>query len=226
MKPEKAAAKDAMDYAANGGRLLQVGGEVTDVTLTADGRGVAQFELRDENGDTATVFIDGYIRSGTTGENTLARIVKVGNTVSAVGLLYLRPLGDSGEPAPALRVRDCDEVLLIREIPAESQTDTSLLEEAMADAASRKQKDYSAKTWSALQTALKAAQSTLEDKTATQEEMDAALAALNRAIQSLAPPASSPETADRARPALCLAIMAASLTAIAVLFSSRKRFAS
>ena len=225
IEPEKATAKDAMDYKINGGRLLQVEGEVTDVTLTADGRGVAQFDLTDESGGTVTVFIDAYIRSGTTGENHLAQIVKVGNTVSAVGLVYMHPQGDSDKGVPALRVRNCDEILLIREVPAAAKTDKSLLEKAIADAASRKQQDYSAKTWSALQVALKAAQSTLEDQYATQEEIDAALDALIRAIQALAPPAISPETADRARPALCLTVMVVSLLALAVLPGCRKRLA-
>ena len=224
IEPEKVSAEDAMDYAANGGSLLQVAGEVVDVTLTADGRGVAQFDLMDEKGGTVTVFIDSYIRSGTTGENALARLVRVGNTVSAVGLLYMHPEGDSEASVPVLRVRDCDEVVLIREMPARADTDTSRLEKLIADAASRKQEDYSPKTWSALQTALKAARSTLEDKTATQEEIDAAGDALSRAILALAPPTSSPETADRAKPTLHLTVMTVSLLAMAALLRSRKRF--
>ena len=224
VEPERVPAKDAMDYETNGGRLLQVEGEVVDVILAADGRGVARFDLMDENGDIATIFIDGYIRSGTTGENTLAQIVKLGNTVSAVGLAYLHPQGDSEESVAVLRVRNCDEILLIREKPAESDTDSAQLEAAMEDAASRKQKDYSPKTWSALQTALKAARSTLEDKNATQQEIDAATGALNRAIRALAPPTISPETSDRAKPELCLMIMAASLLAMAALLWNRKRF--
>ena len=226
VEPENVSAKDAMDYETKGGRLLQVEGEVTKVTLTADGRGVAQFDLMDENGDTATVFIDGYIRSGTTGGNALAQILKVGSTVSAVGLAYMHPEGDSEESVAVLRVRNCDEILLIWEKPAEPGTDTAQLEEAMENAASKKQKDYSPKTWSALQTALKAARSTLEDKKATQEEIDTALDALNRAIRSLAPPAASPETSDQAKPALFLMIMAVSALAMAVLLRSRKRFAA
>ena len=224
IQPEKVSAKDAMDYAARGGRLVQVEGEVVDVILTADGRGVARFAVRDENGDIAEVFIDGYIRSGTTGENDLAKIVKVGNTVSAVGLAYLHPQGDSDESVAVLRVRNCDEVILIQEKPAEPDTDTSRLEEAMEDAASRKEKDYSAKTWSALQTALKAARSALEDKNATQDEIDAATQALNAAIGALAPPTSSPETADRAKPELWLMLVAVSALALCVLLWNRKRF--
>ena len=39
----------------------------------------------------------------------------MGNTVSAVGLLYMHPEGDSTESVAVLRVRDCDEVVLIKE---------------------------------------------------------------------------------------------------------------
>ena len=117
--PEKMTASDAMNYDENGGELIQVQGEVISAQYTTDGKGVAQFVIR-ENGTTraaneAKIFIDGYILSGTTGENTLADIVQVGNTVSAVGLLYMHPEGDSTESVAVLRVRDCDEVVLISE---------------------------------------------------------------------------------------------------------------
>lgn len=76
--------------------------------------GVSQFVLKDKDGNLATVFIDGYIFSGTTGKNELAKDVKVGNTVSAVGLLYMHPEGDSDVSVPVLRVRNCDEILLVK----------------------------------------------------------------------------------------------------------------
>ena len=63
------------------------------------------------------MFIDGYILSGTTGKNELAGIVKEGNTVSAVGLLYLHPEGDSEVSVAVLRVRDCDEIIVQESIP-------------------------------------------------------------------------------------------------------------
>ncbi len=113
--PEKVSNKDAMDYDTNGGELLQVQGEVVEVLLGSDGKSVAQFVVKDEKGDLAKVFIDGYIFSGSDGKNELADIVKVGNTVSAVGLLYMHPEGDSTESVAVLRVRNCDEVLLIQE---------------------------------------------------------------------------------------------------------------
>ena len=121
-KPEKMSNADAMDYESNGGQLIQVEGEVVEV-ITSGENGVAQFVVKDENGDLAKVFIDGYILSGTTGKNELAEIVKVGNTVSAVGLLYMHPEGDSDESVAVLRVRNCDEVVLLAE--AEEEEDPS-----------------------------------------------------------------------------------------------------
>lgn len=113
--PEKVSNKEAMNYEKNGGKLLQVEGEVVEVKYTQDGTGVEEVVVKDGNGDLAKVFIDGYILSSATGKNTLASIVKKGNTVSAVGLSFLHPEGDSEEGVCVLRVRDCEEVLLVKE---------------------------------------------------------------------------------------------------------------
>lgn len=109
--PEKMSAKDAMDYDANGGELIQVEGTVKEMVI--ENGIVSQFVLVDENGDEAKIFIDGYILSGTTGKNELVSIIVEGNKVSAVGLLYKHPEGSSDESVAVLRVRDCDEVVLI-----------------------------------------------------------------------------------------------------------------
>lgn len=223
--PEKLSNADAMDYTENGGELLQVEGEVTEVLLTSDGKGVSQFVVKDENGDLAKVFIDGYILSGTTGKNELADIVKVGNTVSAVGLLYLHPEGDSEESVPVLRVRNCDEVILISEKPAEPEIDKTKLQEAIDSAASKKQSDYTKKTWDAMQAALKAAKAVLADENATQEQVDTAANALLAAIRALAPSTgNSPETSDNSAMELYLLTMTMSMLAAAVLLLNRKRF--
>ena len=113
INPEELSVKEAMDYTNNGGKLIKVTGEVVEVTYGEDGKSVSQFRVKDENGDIATVFIDGYILSSVTGKNELASEVKVGNIVSAVGLLYLHPEGNSEESVPCLRVRDCDEIKLL-----------------------------------------------------------------------------------------------------------------
>ena len=112
-QPTKLSCGQAMDYAANGGLLIQVEGEVVDVDLTTDGLGVSQFVVKDETGNEAKVFVDGYILSGTTGKNELASIVQLGKKVSAVGLLYTHPEGSSDVSVPVLRVRDCDEIQLV-----------------------------------------------------------------------------------------------------------------
>lgn len=127
LEPLKLSAKDAMDYEKHGGQLLQVEGEV--VEAETKGMTVSQIRIKDEAGDIATVFIDGYIYSKETGKNTLAEFVKVGNVISAVGLLYKHPEGDSEESVPCLRVRNCDEILLVKSV-------TKNLEELLADAES------------------------------------------------------------------------------------------
>lgn len=111
--PEKMSAKDAMDYGKSGGKLVQVEGTVTDVLLDAEGKGVSQFWLKDAGGDIANIFIDGYILSASTGKNELASVVQKGKTISAVGVVYAHPEGDSEEPVTCLRVRNCDEIVTV-----------------------------------------------------------------------------------------------------------------
>ena len=108
--PEKLSAKDAMDYDKSGGKLVEISGKVTDVIYSADGNGVSQFWIEDGSGEKGNVFIDGYITSGITGKNELASFVKKGATVSAVGLVYAHPEGESDIPVTCLRVRNCDEI--------------------------------------------------------------------------------------------------------------------
>ena len=107
--PEKMSAADAMNYDKSGGKLVRVTGKVVKVEDT-DGTAVNKFWLDDGSGTNANIFIDGYITSGTTGKNTLASVVKTGETVSAVGLVYAHPEGESDEPVICLRVRNCDEI--------------------------------------------------------------------------------------------------------------------
>lgn len=112
IEPEYMSNKDAMDYASNGGELIQVKGTVKEDSIVYNSDGtISQFVLTDSAGDDAKIFIDGYIFSGTTGENTLADIVKEGETISAAGLLYMHPEGDSDESVAVLRVRNCDEIV-------------------------------------------------------------------------------------------------------------------
>ncbi|MCD8147796.1 MAG: CehA/McbA family metallohydrolase, partial [Clostridiales bacterium] len=134
---------EASDYDTNGGMLLQVEGTVGSVYYNSDGT-LAQFTVIDSTGE-AVVFIDGYILSGTTGENTLAETVTTGATVSAVGVLYMHPetlATDSdtyGEEVAVLRVRDCDEIVVTA---AAVTVDTTALTAAIEEAEALTESDY------------------------------------------------------------------------------------
>lgn len=110
--PETTANEEAMDYEANGGRLMQVEGKVTDVTPTNRGKGVARITLKDGNGDFAEILIENGIVSGADGKNNLASQVKKGRTVRAIGILHL-----DGDGTPVLRVRNCDGVVYVPPVP-------------------------------------------------------------------------------------------------------------
>lgn len=110
--PETTPNKTAMDYEANGGRLMQVEGKVTDVTYTDDRKVVSRITLKDGNGDFAEILIEDGIVSGADGENDLASQVKKGRTVRAIGLLHL-----DSDGTPVLRVRNCDEVVYVPPVP-------------------------------------------------------------------------------------------------------------
>ena len=113
--PETSSNKDAMDYEANGGRLMQVEGKVTDVTkvtYTDDRKVVSRITLKDGNGDLAEILIENGIVSGADGKNNLASQVKRGRTVRAIGILHLDSVG-----TPVLRVRNCDEVVYVPPVP-------------------------------------------------------------------------------------------------------------
>ena len=110
--PKTTPNKTAMDYEANGGRLMQVEGRVTDVTYSVGGKGVSRITLKDGNGDLAEILIEEDIVSGADGVNDLASRVKKGRTVRAIGLLHL-----DSDGTPVLRVRNCDEVVYVPPVP-------------------------------------------------------------------------------------------------------------
>lgn len=110
--PETTANEEAMDCEANGGRLMQVEGKVTDVTYAVGGKGVSRITLKDGNGDLAEILIEDGIVSGADGKNNLASQVKKGRTVRAIGILHLDSVG-----RPVLRVRNCDEVVYVPPVP-------------------------------------------------------------------------------------------------------------
>ena len=110
--PKTTPNKTAMDYEANGGRLMQVEGKVTDVTYTDDRKAVSRITLKDGNGDLAEILIENGIVSGADGKNNLASQVKRGRTVRAIGILHL-----DSDGTPVLRVRNCDEVVYVPPVP-------------------------------------------------------------------------------------------------------------
>lgn len=110
--PETTSNKDAMDYDANGGRLMQVEGKVTKVTYAVGGEEVSRITLKDGNGDLAEILIEDNIVSGATEKNGLASQVKKGRTVRAIGILHL-----DSDGTPVLRVRNCDEVVYVPPVP-------------------------------------------------------------------------------------------------------------
>lgn len=110
--PETTSNKDAMDYDANGGRLMQVEGKVTKVTYAVGGEEVSRITLKDGNGDFAEILIEDDIVSGATEKNDLASQVKKGRTVRAIGILHL-----DSDGTPVLRVRNCDEVVYVPPVP-------------------------------------------------------------------------------------------------------------
>ena len=112
LAPKSLQCADAMDYAKSGGQLIKTQGVVTEVLY--QGGAVTQLRLKDSSG-VATIFIDGYIYSGTTGRNDLADFCTEGAVVSAVGLCFMHPEAGSDVSTCCLRVRDCDEVVLIAE---------------------------------------------------------------------------------------------------------------
>lgn len=120
-KAKELSTAEAMDYASYGGSLLKTTGKVTRVKV--ENGVVSEFWLADESGKEAAIFVDGYIYSGTTGENNLADFVEEKATVSASGILYMHPEDDSEESVPVFRVRNCDDIVLI-EAPKPDEPDT------------------------------------------------------------------------------------------------------
>ena len=117
-EPKEVDTKTAMDYDALGGSLLKTTGTVTRVAYGSDGKTVEEFWLKDSTGVEAAIFIDGYINSATTGKNEVAQFVKKGATVSAAGVLYMHPEGDSEVSVPVFRVRNCDDIVLVKAAPS------------------------------------------------------------------------------------------------------------
>ena len=106
----------------------------------------------------------------------------------------------------------------------EKVVDKSELEKAIADANSKVKKDYTKKSWDAMKAALKVAEKVMKDENATQEEVDAAADALNKAIKALVPATGkNPETGDDSQPVLVAAVGALALIGVAALIVLKKK---
>lgn len=117
-----------------------------------------------------------------------------------------------------------------------AKVDTSKLEEAIAAAEELKASDYTAESWSDLEEALAEAKAVLADENATQEQVDAATAKLNAAIDALIAAAAAtptptptsgktPGTGDDLSPALFLGVLAGSAAVLAgvLLYNYRRK---
>jgi len=100
----------SMDYDSNGGKLVKVQGTVSDVTVV-NGT-ISSFNINDGSGKNARIFIDGYVAKSF----DYSKVIANGYSVSAVGLVYTNPDGVS------IRVRNCNELLLISNNPNMDQT--------------------------------------------------------------------------------------------------------
>ena len=111
--------------------------------------------------------------------------------------------------------------------PSEEPTepvDKSELEKAIDKPESLKKADYSKKSWDAMQAALKVAQKVMADEDATQEEVDAAADALNKAIKALVPTTGkNPGTGDDTRIVLVFAIGTMALVGLCALVVMNSR---
>ena len=74
--------------------------------------------------------------------------------------------------------------------------DKAALEKAVADAAQYQEDEYTPETWAVFAKAYADAQAVLANEKATQDEVDAAVKALNEAVEGLAP-AEQPEEANK-----------------------------
>lgn len=110
-EPLKITTKQAVDYDTFGGSLVKVTGKVTKVDYAGDV--LNYIHIQDASGVTCKVLTDGYIGSSTGVDNTSA-IAKVGNTISAAGVLYMNPDG------VCIRTRDRAEIKLIKTASSET----------------------------------------------------------------------------------------------------------
>ena len=106
-EPKKLTTKEATDYEAFGGSLVKVTGKIVKVDYAQNV--LNYIYVQDESGVTCKALTDGYIGS-TSGNDISSETLKVGNTISVAGILYMNPDGT------CIRVRDRDEIMLVKEV--------------------------------------------------------------------------------------------------------------
>ncbi len=107
----------------------------------------------------------------------------------------------------------------------EEEVDKSELEELVEKAKDLDESDYSKKSWESLEAALRIAENVLADEEATQEEVDNAADALDKAIKALVPATGkNPGTGDGMMIGFGAFGLLVSMAALAVLMFYRKRF--
>lgn len=155
------------DVPANLGRLVSVEGLVLEIQRNL---GVVEsIVIQDASGVPSRIFIDGYI-----GTDVVMPEIKVGDTVKAIGLSSIDPLGSR------IRVRDRAEVTLVK-AGADKTALASLLDQAKATSTA----GMTAASAKALADAMAAAEKVLLDEKAEQAAVDAAKAALEIALAGL-----------------------------------------
>ncbi len=121
--PKALTTKQATDYAAYGGLLVKTTGTVSQIVKSGDK--ISQFKLTDGTGVAATIFVDGYIW-GADETDPISADLQEGQTVEAWGLLYLHPEGEVEVNVPVLRVRNMDEIFLIKNAEEDAGSDVTM----------------------------------------------------------------------------------------------------
>ncbi|MCL2843654.1 MAG: chitobiase/beta-hexosaminidase C-terminal domain-containing protein, partial [Oscillospiraceae bacterium] len=153
------------------GDLVRVEGEVSNVVVQG---GAMQFTLTDDDDNAIPVFMRAYITPGVNLD-----FVVDGAWVSVVGFSsHGETMG--GANMHRIRPRDRNEI--------ESALDLRALAAAITAANARVENNYTPASWAAVNRdgAVSAAQAVLNDLNATQQQVDAAVTALNTALAGLA----------------------------------------
>lgn len=149
-----------------------------------------------KNGINYSVYVNGESVATAQGGSSRVTTANIGQTLMVGGCLYMEDLPYRGRVAEVLvydRALTADEIAQIQtyidskyfggEIP--DPVDKSLLEALVQSAGSLDEADYTSGSWTALQSVLTQAKAVVAKIDATQDEVDAAYAELQTAINSL-----------------------------------------